>query len=298
LAPQPETGEIIANIIRQQQLPDIFALSAEQHFLPLISHLRQQRSARELRIVGINGAQGTGKSTLACLIQQVLKLTAGWNVVIVSIDDSYLTLAQRKELASRVHPLLRTRGVPGTHDIELLSNCLDGLCVLPSGSSLRIPRFDKSSDDRLPEQSWDEVCGPVDLVILEGWCVGSGPQAPEELLQPVNTLEERHDESSIWRSHVNQQLQGPYAEVFKKIDYLVHLQAPDFESVFRWRSEQEQKLRKSGSVGGSVMSDDEIAAFVQHYERLTRHNLATMPKMADVVLELDRDHQCQSSYYR
>lgn len=294
---QPDIEKLIKKIIRQFELPDAFARSAEDHFLPLISHLGREMATRGIRLVGINGAQGTGKSTLAYLIQQVLGIGAARHSVILSIDDVYLTRAERQELASRIHPLLRTRGVPGTHDVELLRSCLDGLGGLADGESMRIPRFDKSSDDRLPEESWELVNGPVDLVILEGWCVGSPPQRPEELLQPVNALEREQDASSVWRSYVNEKLQGPYADIFARIDYQIFLQAPDFESVYRWRLEQEQKLQAKHAAGDSLMTGDEILAFIQHYERLTRHNLRAVPALADVVLQLGRDHQCEASYY-
>ena len=161
----------------------------------------------------------------------------------------------------------------------------------------KIPRFDKSSDDRLPQKDWEEVSGEVDLVILEGWCVGSAPQQASELPEAVNLLEQQQDDKCIWRNHVNEQLQGPYADVFAKIDYLVFLQVPDFDCVFRWRLEQEQKLSAKKDTGESLMNEREIAAFIQHYELLTRHNLKSVPSFADVVLELGRDHQCQSSYY-
>jgi D-glycerate 3-kinase len=294
---QPGIASLIEELIRQQQLPDNYSRSATKHFLPMVTRLLQERAERDIRIVGVNGAQGSGKSTLARLMKGALEQAAGLNVAVLSIDDVYLTRAEREALASRVHPLLQTRGVPGTHDIGLLSACLEELRALPGGAATKIPRFDKSNDDRLPEEYWQKVPGEVDLVILEGWCVGSTPQQARELVEPVNKLEETQDQSGIWRTYVNEQLQGAYANVFAKIDYLVFLQVPDFDSVYRWRLEQEEKLRSGENIGDSVMDEDEIAAFIQHYERLTRHNLASMPSQADVVLELGRDHQCQSSYY-
>ena len=287
----------IEGFIRQQRLPDDYARSVRDHFLPLVVRLLAERGQRDIRIVGINGAQGSGKTTLACLMQHALHQVAGLNVAVLSIDDVYLTHAERKSLAERVHPLLETRGVPGTHDIGLLSACLEQLRDLGGAEEMRVPGFDKSTDDRMPEESWRKVRGPVDLVILEGWCVGSGPQDDADLLDPLNDLERRHDESGMWRSYVNEQLRGLYAEVFAKIDYLVFLQVPDFESVYRWRLEQEQKLGSGENAGSAVMDEKEIAAFIQHYERITRHNLASVPSRADAVLELGRDHQCQSSYY-
>ena len=75
------------------------------------------------------------------------------------------------------------------------------------------------------------------------------------------------------------------------IDRLVLLAAPGFEVVERWRIEQENDLRRrletQGPDAGRAMTDAEVATFIQHYERLTRHVLATMPACADRVLRLD-----------
>jgi D-glycerate 3-kinase len=39
------------------------------------------------------------------------------------------------------------------------------------------------------------------------------------------------------------------------------------------------------------MSDEEVAVFIQHYERLTRHTLAEMPGRCDVLVSLDADRR-------
>jgi D-glycerate 3-kinase len=279
-------------------LPDEFRRTAIDHYLPLISQIASRKSANDLRLVGINGAQGSGKSTLAHFMQQVMRLVWGWNVVVLSIDDFYLTRAERNQLGASVHPLLTTRGVPGTHDTALLAACLDELLAAVRNSTVSVPRFDKGRDDRASESSWTVVRGPVDLVLLEGWCVASKPQAGEDLERPVNALESAQDASGAWRAHVNEQLIHAYADIFARLDYLVYLEVPDFDAVYRWRVEQERKLGESDSAGDEVMTDDEVRLFIQHYERLTRHNLATMRGIADATLELGRDHQCVASYYR
>ena len=84
----------------------------------------------------------------------------------LGIDDFYLTKDQRVELAARVHPLLATRGPPGTHDIDAL---IGALMSLLEGRSVEVPVFDKGIDDRSGTRA---VSGPVDRVIVEGWCVG------------------------------------------------------------------------------------------------------------------------------
>jgi D-glycerate 3-kinase len=298
LAPQSDIDQELARFMRQSRLPHEYARTAIDHFLPLIDRLQQQRASETIKIVGINGAQGTGKSTLARLLQQSFKWSADVNAAVLSIDDCYLTRAERSALATSVHPLLRTRGVPGTHDLTLLGTALDDLANLPAGATMHIPRFDKSTDDRFMSDRWGSIRGPVDLIILEGWCVGTPAQPEEDLVMPVNDLERRDDPQRIWRNYVNAQLLGAYAEVFKRIDYLVCLRAPDFDSVCRWRIEQESQLKKQTDAGTEVMASEQVRAFIQYFERLTRHNLDAIPAIADVVFELGRDHQCHASYYR
>lgn len=232
-------------------------------------------------VIGINGAQGSGKSTLAERLRHALD---DLRVVVLSIDDFYLTRAEREALARSVHPLLITRGVPGTHDVALLSHVFD---ALQAGASVQLPRFVKAQDDRAPEDPGDRVTGPVDVVLFEGWCVGTPPQAPDALLAPINRLETEEDRDGRWRRHVDEQLAGPYAHLFRRLDRLVFLQAPGFDVVHRWRLEQEAGNAAAAPGAAHVMDAAALERFIAHYERLTRHALQVLPARADVVLELD-----------
>jgi D-glycerate 3-kinase len=129
-------------------------------------------------------------------------------------------------------------------------------------------------------------------VIFEGWCVGARPQDAAALAEPVNALERERDPSGVWRRYANDALAGAYQRLFARIDLLALLRAPSWPRVLAWRLEQEKALRRSGAHGAGVMSDDEVRAFVRHYERLTRHILETMPDYADLVLQLDDDRTC------
>ncbi|MFC6671426.1 hypothetical protein [Marinobacterium aestuariivivens] len=164
-------------------------------------------------VVGVNGAQGAGKATLFNLLEVTLSEGFGLRVAGLSIDDLYKTRAERERLAAEVHPLLRTRGVPGTHDIGLGIELLHAL-KRDTGQPLRIPVFDKSIDDRCPASVWQEWTGPADVVVLEGWCVGARSQEEDDLKAPVNELERREDPDGAWRRYVNDQLQGPTASCF------------------------------------------------------------------------------------
>lgn len=241
-------------------------------------------------ILGLCGAQGSGKSTLATglksLMEQERKCTA-----ILSLDDLYFGRGERAQLAETVHPLFRTRGVPGTHDVTR------GIAILnavKTGAPSSLPRFDKGQDEPLPQE--EAVPAPVDLLIFEGWCVGAQPETEVALLTPVNMLERDEDPDALWRRHVNRQLAGPYAELFARIDRLVLLAAPDFAVVRRWRGEQEDALRaQQGEAASRAMDAAQLDRFVQHYERLTRHILAEMPARADLVLPLDPDRRLRTS---
>jgi D-glycerate 3-kinase len=186
-----------------------------------------------------------------------------------------------------VHPLLRTRGVPGTHDTKLGIHTLHDLA---QAKKVKLPRFDKARDDRRPEAAWETIEAPVDLVLFEGWCVGAKPQGLEALTQPINALEANEDVDGRWRRYVNDALGGEYQRLFAKIDLLVLLAAPSFDVVFKWRTQQEEELRSQtqGDRSG-VMSDAQIARFIQHYERLTKHVLIEMPPRADLVIRLGED---------
>jgi D-glycerate 3-kinase len=235
-------------------------------------------------LVGIAGSQGSGKSTLAAALDREFR-QAGHASAILSIDDLYLPRAERQRLARAVHPLLATRGVPGTHDVAL---GLDILADFDARRPLRLPRFDKAEDDRRPASEWERT-PPLDLLILEGWCVGARPEPDAALAEPVNRLEAEEDAQGVWRRHANAALAGDYQALFGRIDRLIFLAAPGFEAVLGWRIQQEEALRAQG--GAHVMDDAAIARFIAHYERLTRHMLREMPARADLLVRLDAERR-------
>lgn len=272
----------------QSQLADVY--------IPLAARLAcacMKRRERAL-VVGISGAQGTGKSTLAALLARVLEDGHGKRCARVSLDDFYLTRAQREELARTQHPLLRTRGVPGTHDVSLAERTIDALRNAGAADAVRLPRFDKAQDDRAPEPDWPVWRGPVDIVLLEGWCLGALPEAEAALKKPINELERYADAHAHFRKYVNAQLDGAYRALFARIELQVFLAAPDMQCVVAWRTQQEHELAARGADPARVMSDAELIRFVQHYERITRAMLTSMPERADVVLRLARDHTVAS----
>jgi D-glycerate 3-kinase len=99
-------------------------------------------------VIGLCGAQGSGKSTTAGRLGTRLEVN-GYATAVLSIDDFYLTRAERAALADSIHPLLTTRGVPGTHDVKLVMHTLLNLLEAGAADTVPIPKFDKSRDDRV-----------------------------------------------------------------------------------------------------------------------------------------------------
>ena len=234
-------------------------------------------------IVGLCGPQGSGKTTLAAAVRRTC-LAEGLRAATLSLDDLYLTQVERRELAMHIHPLLATRGVPGTHDVALGFALIDGL---RQGLSLPLPRFDKLHDDRAPRDHWQAAPARCQVLLFEGWCVGALPQPAASLAAPVNVLEEVEDSEAVWRTYVNNALAGAYQSLFARLDRLVLLAAPDFEVVHGWRFEQERELVDREALDGQIMHEMAIARFISHYERLTRHILSEMPERADLVVRLN-----------
>ena len=289
--------QLIEDFIQQEHLPSTYLLDATQCFLPLVRDLEAelQTSRQGPLLIGINGAQGTGKSTLAKLLSSLLA-SSGYRVANLSIDDFYYSKAKRRELAETIHPLLCSRGVPGTHDAERALSLLEQLAAAGPEQQVCLPGFDKSVDDCQPVEACEKLHGPVDIVILEGWFVGVKPQDEIELTQAINELEANEDSDGRWRSYVNQQLAGSYQALFEKLNMLLMLQAPGFEQVLEWRSLQEEKLRARAAKDASGLMDRKaIERFIQHFERLTRHCLRTLPKSADRVFQLDAEHRISLS---
>lgn len=246
----------------------------------VVSRVLDDTLSHDARVLGISGLQGTGKSTLAA---QLIDAAAarGLRGAALSLDDLYLDRDARRALAARVHPLLATRGPPGTHEAALGLSVLD---ALRTGTRVRLPRFDKLEDRRLPEADWPWA-ERIDLLVFEGWCVGTPPEAPRCLIDPVNALERDEDPSGTWRRWCNAALGRDYPALWACIDRLLFLQPPGFEVVFDWRLQQEQALHSARPGGG--MNAAGIARFVQHFERVSRQALRTLPDHADQVVTLD-----------
>ena len=282
--------------LQQHGLPQTYLSYAQQWFAPLAESLAvHQNGAGRAILVAVNGSQGSGKTTACDYLRAELEENHALRVVSLSLDDFYLTRAQRESLAVTVHPLLATRGVPGTHDMNLLQATLTTL-LASDAASVEVPRFDKARDDRRPQSDWDVISDGVDVVLLEGWCLGARAQTAEQLAQPVNALEAQEDPQGTWRQYVNEALDRDFQPLYKLVDQWVMLAAPSFDCVYRWRLEQEQKLAQH-SQGDAIMSAAQVARFIQFYQRLTQHCLQQLPSQVRYLYQLDEQRQVVSHQY-
>lgn len=285
--------QLIQEFLESEQLPSSYGEDIANWVLPVFTQLKDVLLSHQDNpfFLGINGAQGTGKSTLNKLIC-LLAENEGLRVASLSIDDFYLSKADRSELAKSVHPLLATRGVPGTHDIALLKSVIATLRSSTHQGSISLPSFDKAIDDRVDEAEFKQQTLPVDLILLEGWCVGARAQPEKDLKEVLNQLEAIEDPQCLWRNYVNDVIRDDYEPLFDQLDCLFVLQAPSFEQVLAWRGLQEEKLRRNtaGEAAG-IMNDRELQRFIQHYERITRSCLEQLPKVAGLVFRLDEMHR-------
>ncbi len=290
--------DIFAGFLNSMQLPEKLITNLQDLYIPFINLLKSKNYLKPGKIaaIGISGSQGSGKSTFTALLSNLLERQYGYKVVSFSIDDFYHKRTTRESLSRTIHPLLITRGVPGTHDVKLAFEVFESLLNARDTTITNIPLFDKSVDDRRPLEEWKLFKGRPDIILFEGWCVGAAPQSPEELSVPVNKLEKEYDTDRSFRTYVNDQLEEDYLKWFSMIDYLVMLKVPSFEQVYEWRWLQEQKLKektKAGPAKGKklrIMTETEVQFFISHYERITRHILKEMPSRADMVIEVGTDH--------
>ena len=277
--------------LRQLDIPADVGHLYEVLYVPLALWIDSRCHTDRPLIVGINGAQGAGKTTLQELLGVVLQIGLSRQVASLSIDDLYLTRAERQRLAEKVHPLLATRGVPGTHDVGLGTRVLDRLCAATAESRTPLPSFDKSTDDRRPSSAWRVHAGRPDIIVFEGWCVGARPQPPTALVAAINELERVNDPAGHWRCYVNDRLAGEYRPLFERLDLLLMLKVPGMHKVFEWRALQERKLIAEVGRTAATLSPAELRTFIMHYERLTLHTLEEMPARADLCMEIDDSHQ-------
>ena len=258
---------------------------------------RKYKKKGKTLFLGVSGGQGSGKTTVTGILKIILKKFFKRQIHVSSIDDFYKTLEERNKMSNKIHSLFKTRGVPGTHDINLVKNFFNFI-KKEKFRKIKLPKFEKARDDRLKKKYWYSVKKKPEIVILEGWCVGAKPQTNSLIRKPINILEKYEDRDLIWRKYVNEKLKKEYKKLFAMIDYLIFMKVPNFNMVFKWRLLQENKLRKKSYLKTKVMSYNEIKRFIMFYQRITLQMIKDLSKSASVVMLLKKNHEIKKVLFR
>ncbi len=249
-------------------------------------------------IVGLSGGQGSGKTTISSLISIILRKYFKLNVFTISIDDFYKTRKDRFILSKKIHPSLMTRGVPGTHDINMMLDLFKRVKG-KKFRSLKLPKFNKATDDRYNKKLWYSLKKKPDIIIFEGWCVGAKAEKNITLQNPVNSLEKLNDTKLTWRRYVNEQLKTKYKQLYDQLNCLLYIKSSNFTLLKKWRIKQEKKLRLKNKRSNKfkIMNDEEVINFMQTYQRVTQSMFKYAPKYASIILNLKSNHQIKSVIY-
>jgi len=267
--------------------------------IPVSFWISKRTNKKRPLIIGLAGGQGSGKTTISSILALILQKYFKLKVFKVSIDDFYKTRKDRKLLSKNKHPLLMTRGVPGTHDIDLMLSFFKKIKD-QNFKSLLIPTFDKAIDDRCLKSLWHKIKTKPDVVIFEGWCVGAKAQSSSKLKKPINSLEKVHDQGAIWRTHVNNQLKTKYRTLFNQLDELLYLKTKNFNLLREWRLKQERKLwvQTKSKKNLKIMSSRDVINFMQTYQRITQQMFKDAQKSSSIIMNLNSNHQIQKIKFR
>ena len=271
----------------------------KSYLIPLCFWISKKINKKKPLIIGVAGGQGTGKTTITSILSLILRTYFKLNVFKVSIDDFYKTRNERRILSLTEHPLLITRGVPGTHDHKIISNFFKKV-KKKNFKNIKLPKFDKSIDDSCKKKLWYKLKFRPDVVILEGWCVGAKAQNHTKLKKPINSLERVKDPNLIWRKYVNTQLKTNYKKLFNHLDEIIYLKSSSFKLLQKWRIKQEKRLwlnsKKKKNL--KIMKKGDVINFMQTYQRITQNMFKDAPKYASIIFKLDSKHQINSAIYK
>ena len=272
----------------------------KSYLIPVCFWISKKVNNKKPYFVGLAGGQGTGKTTISSLLEIILRKYFKLNVFKISIDDFYRTRKERFSLSKKVHPLLMTRGVPGTHDIKIMLDFFRK-SKTKKFKSFKLPKFNKAIDDRCKKNQWYTIKKRPDVVIFEGWCVGARAEKNSTIKKSINSLEKANDAQLIWRNYVNKQLKTKYKKLYDQLDCLVYLKAKNFSLLQKWRLIQEKKLwlkNKNKKTNNKIMSKGDVINFMQTYQRVTQNMFKFAPRYASIILNLNSNHQIKSAVYK
>ena len=267
--------------------------------IPLCFWIEKKANKKTPYFVGLAGGQGTGKTTISSLIKIILTKYFKLKVFRISIDDFYKTRKERINLSKRIHPMLLTRGVPGTHDINMMLNFFKKV-KSKKFKRLKLPTFNKSVDDRFNKKFWYNLKDRPDVIIFEGWCVGAKPEKNNTLNKTINLMEKNKDKKMIWRKYVNHQLKSKYKNLYSQLNCLIYLKAKSFSLLQKWRLKQERKLLVNSKkyLKHKIMNKEDVLSFMQTYQRITQNMFKNVPKYASIMINLNSNHQIKSAVYK
>jgi len=267
--------------------------------IPLCFWISKKADKKKPYFVGLAGGQGTGKTTISSLIKIILIKYFKLKVFRISIDDFYKTRKERVTMSKRIHPMFLTRGVPGTHDINMMLSFFKKI-KSKKFKRLKLPTFNKAIDDRFSEKYWYDLKNKPDVIIFEGWCVGAKSEKNNTLKKTINSMESVKDQKQIWRNFVNQQLNSKYKNLYSQLNCLIYLKAKNFSLLQKWRLKQERKLliKSKKNLKSKIMNTEDVLDFMQTYQRITQNMFKNMPKYASIIFNLNSYHQIKSAVYK
>ena len=267
--------------------------------VPICFWIANKTKNKKPFFVGLAGGQGTGKTTTSSIIKIILEKYFKLNVFKISIDDFYKTRKERILLSKKIHPMLLTRGVPGTHDINMMLNFFKK-AKNKTFKSFQLPNFNKAIDDRFAKKYWYNIKEKPDVIIFEGWCVGAKHEKNSSLNKAINSMERIKDPKKVWRKYVNRQLKQKYKDLYSQLNCLIYLKAKNFSLLQKWRLKQENKLwLKSKKISKhKIMNKEDVISFMQTYQRITENMFKKMTNYASILVNLGSDHQINSIKYK
>ena len=195
--------------------------------------------------------------------------------------------------------MLLTRGVPGTHDIDIMLSFFKKV-KSKKFKRLKLPIFNKAIDDRFNRKKWYDLKEKPDVIIFEGWCVGAKPEKNSTLNKPINLMEKNKDKKKIWRKYVNHQLKSKYKKLYSHLNCLIYLKAKNFSLLQKWRLKQERKLLVNSKKNSKlkIMNKEDVLSFMQTYQRITQNMFKNMPRYASIIINLNSNHQIKTAVYK
>ena len=284
---------MLNNFSSQKIQNDLFILTGNRYSINYVNKtikkiFKEIIQSKKKKFI-ISGSQGCGKTTLLKLIKNNFKNFYNINVLCISLDDYYLTKKQRNDLSKRIHPLLKTRGVPGTHATDKIIKTIK--LFEKKQYPIKIPKFDKINDDRLPYSQI--ITSKKSMIFLEGWCCGCLP-LPKSLLQKNFNKIERNDSEYIWREYYNKKLKKEYKLIFNYFEYLIYFKIPSFDCVLKWRVKQEKRLKFTKKKNINFMNKIKIKDFISHYEKITKWMMKNTLTKSDLTIKINKNQKIQS----